>query len=58
MIILQDNNSPGNVLVDVTGKKMVFSAIDDKDRGLNGTLGMTYSVIGDGKFPSEYQLQL
>jgi len=56
MNILQEN-SPGNVLSDVNGKRMVFSAIDDKDKGLNGTAGMTYSVIGDGKFPSEYLSQ-
>jgi len=56
MKILQDNG-PGKVLSDVNGNKMVFSAIDDKDRGLNGTAGMTYFVIGDGKFPSEYPSQ-
>ena len=43
---------------DVNGKEMVFIAIDDKDNGLNGTEGMKYSVVGDGKFPSEYLSQL
>jgi len=57
MKILQDN-TPGNVLSDVNGVKMVFSAVDNKDKGRNGTEGMTYSVIGDGKFRSEYLLQL
>jgi hypothetical protein len=41
------DNVPGKVLTDVNGIKMVFSAIDDKDNGLNGTEGMKYSVIGD-----------
>jgi len=57
MKILQDN-VPGKVLTDVNGIKMVFSAIDDKDNGLNGTEGMKYSVIGDGKFPSECLSQM
>ena len=57
MKILQDN-SPGNVLSDVNGKEMVFIAIDDKDNGHNGTEGMKYSVVGDGKFPSKYLSQL
>jgi hypothetical protein len=57
MKILQDN-SQGNVLIDVNGNKMVFSAVDYKDNGLNGTEGMTYSVVGDGEFPAEYLLQL
>jgi hypothetical protein len=57
MKILQDN-SPGNVLSDVNGVKMVFSAIDPYDKGLNGTEGMNYSVTGDGKFRFEYLLQL
>jgi len=51
-------NTPGNVLSDVNGNRMIFSAIDDKDNGRNGTAGMRYSVTGDGKFPSEYLLQL
>lgn len=41
------DNSPGNVLSDVNGVRMVFSAVDTIDKGLNGTEGMTYSVIGD-----------
>jgi hypothetical protein len=57
MKILQDNTQ-GNVLIDVNGKEMVFNATDDKDKGRNGTEGMTYSVIGDGEFPAEYLLQL
>jgi hypothetical protein len=57
MNILQEN-IPGNVLSDVNGNKMFFSAIDDKDNGLNGTAGMKYSVTGDGKFLSQYLLQL
>jgi hypothetical protein len=57
MTILQDN-TPGNVLTDLNGNNMIFSAIDDQDNGLNGTAGMKYSVIGDGKFPSEYLSQL
>jgi hypothetical protein len=57
MKILQDN-SPGNALTDVNGVKMIFSAVDPLDKGPNGTEGMTYSVIGDGKFCSDYLLQL
>jgi hypothetical protein len=53
MKILQ-GNVPGSVLSDVNGNKMVFNAIDDDDEGINGTEGITYSVNGDGKFPSEY----
>jgi hypothetical protein len=53
MNILQ-GNTPGKVLTDNNGTKMIFSAVDPKDNGLNGTDGMIYSVLGDGKFPSEY----
>jgi hypothetical protein len=55
--ILQ-NNSPGKVLTDMNGKNVVFSAIDGKDNGLNGTAGMSYTITGDGKFRSEYLLQM
>jgi hypothetical protein len=59
MKILQDEaNKPGSVMFDVDGNEMVFIAIDDKDKGLNGTLGMKYFVMGDGKFTSEYISQL
>jgi hypothetical protein len=51
-------NTPGKVLSDVQGNQMIFSAIDEKDNGLNGTKGMTYSVIGDGTFTSQYLSQL
>jgi hypothetical protein len=57
MIILQ-GNSLNRVLIDVNGKEMIFSAIDDVDNGLNGTEGMTYAVLGDGKFTSQYLSQL
>lgn len=41
------NNVPGNVLTDVNGNEMNFNAIDKEDCDLNGTAGMSYSVIGD-----------
>jgi hypothetical protein len=43
-------NVVGTVLTDSNGRKMIFSAIDDNDNGLNGTDGISYSVMGDGKF--------
>jgi hypothetical protein len=47
-------NIPGKVLTDVNGRKLSFSAIDDKDNGRNGTDGMSYAITGDGKIRSEY----
>jgi hypothetical protein len=55
--ILQGNKL-NTGLTEVNGRKVVFSATDDKDKGLNGTDGMSYDITGDGKFQSEYLLQL
>jgi len=57
------DNTLGSVLSDVNGVKMVFSAVDSKDKGRNGTEGMAYSVIGDATAKkylemSENELQL
>jgi hypothetical protein len=43
-------NKVGTVLTDVNKRKMVFVAKDSKDNGYNGTDGMSYTVIGEGKF--------
>jgi hypothetical protein len=34
----------------VNEKKMVFIAEDTKDDGYNGTDGISYTIIGEGKF--------
>ncbi|XP_021930459.1 protocadherin Fat 4-like isoform X2 [Zootermopsis nevadensis] len=40
-------NIPDTALTDVNGRKIIFEAIDDLDNGLNGTIGMSYSLKGD-----------
>lgn len=46
-------NVQDEALTDVNGRQITFRATDDLDKGLNGTDGMSYSLIGDGKFQSE-----
>ncbi|PNF25389.1 hypothetical protein B7P43_G09776 [Cryptotermes secundus] len=41
-----EGNKLGTVLTDVNKRKMVFSATDPKDKGYNGTDGISYAVIG------------
>lgn len=53
MLQTAQGNIPDTALTDVNGRKIIFEAIDDLDNGLNGTIGMSYSLKGDGKFESE-----